>query len=463
MCERWPGPRCNDKCKTRDVKRELLNQIAQAHTRESIEYKTALAELLSSQEIYDTTPRGIKELTETIQNQNIDSSIIPSRYVRGKSTRMMQSEALKEIDNERVSNIAEIVSTMYPVFSKEETETIIASSRENREKAIIKEMSLEVFKNKTFNVKDLDRVIDSNLDTSGEEYYQYVDKIKSGIYEKYGNLPPKNVSEAIQKLDSMDPPNKVSLHAYRSIGNAIEKSKTQLGEEINRIAAIQDAQPKVVAEYFDAYRKDYNEKYASMPAEKQPNPPKDWIEGDLPHNGLIKNETTFFIPRDPATIYAIYKLRTDLNAIPDYLKQSTKLASVDETPNGYTVKYTSRTGKSLKTEQFSSKEELIKTLNQNTKDTTVIFKDSDEQTLSKIKDKHRIITLPDIASKHFDIQQKDPANLSHFFKTESDTLDIYGAMRKRILKTWGTKPTRTQTVNLDFKPDFNTRSSKFVR
>lgn len=463
MCERWPGPRCNDKCKTRDVKKELLNQIAQVHTRESIEYKTALAELLSSQEIYDTTPRGIKELTETIQTQNIDSSIIPSRYLKGKSTRIMQTEALKEIDNERVSNIAEIVSTMYPVFSKEETETIIAASRENREKAVIKEMSVDVFRTQTFNIDGLNQMIDSNLETSGEEYYQYVDKIKTGIYDTYGNNPPKNVTEAIQKLDNMEPPNKVSLYAYRSIGNAIERSKTQLGEEINRISAIQDAQPKVVAEYFDAYRKDYNDNYSSAPSDKQPNPPKDWIEGDLPHNGITKNETTFFLPRDPATVYAIYKLRTDLNAIPDYLKQSTKLASVDETTEGYTVKYTSRTGKSLKTEKFSSKDELIKTLNNDTKDTTIIFKEEDEQTLSKLKDKHRIITLPDVASKHFDLQQKDPANLSHFFKTQSDTLDIYGAMRKRILKTWGTKPTRTQTANLDFKPDFNTRSSKFVR
>lgn len=463
MCERWPGPRCNDKCKNRDTKKELLYQISRVHSRESIEYKKALAELLSSQDVYDTTPRGIKELSESISTDTSGNNIQQSRFVKGKATRMLQTEALKEIDEGRVKDLATIINDLDSTFSIEELETIIAASRENREKAIIGNLIMDVVQSKEKTVEGLEVIIDNHLKTSGDEYYEYVNKIKESIHNEYGTNVPKHVIAAINRLDDMLPPNKVNLHAYRSIGNAIEKSKQQLSEEFDKISAIQDTSPKTVAEYFDAYRKNYTTEYASLAPEQQPNPPKDWIEGDLPSNGLTKAESSFFIPRDPATVYAIYKLRTDLNAIPDYLKQSTKIAAIDDTDEGFTVKYMSRTGKELNVKTFTDRKTLTDELNKDTKDTVLIFKDTDDLTTASIKDKNRIISLPDIAAKHFDIQAKDSKTLSETFKTSNDTLNLYGAMRKRILKTWGTKPTRTQSTNLDFKPTFNTRSTRFVR
>lgn len=463
MCERWPGPRCNDKCKNRDTKKELLYQISRVHSIESIEYKKALAELLSSQDVYDTTPRGIKELSESISTDTSGNNIQQSRFVKGKATRMLQTEALKEIDEGRVKDLATIINDLDSTFSIEELETIIAASRENREKAIIGNLIMDVVQSKEKTVEGLEVIIDNHLKTSGDEYYEYVNKIKESIHNEYGTNVPKHVIAAINRLDDMLPPNKVNLHAYRSIGNAIEKSKQQLSEEFDKISAIQDTSPKTVAEYFDAYRKNYKTEYASLAPEQQPNPPKDWIEGDLPSNGLTKAESSFFIPRDPATVYAIYKLRTDLNAIPDYLKQSTKIAAIDDTDEGFTVKYMSRTGKELNVKTFTDRKTLTDELNKDTKDTVLIFKDTDDLTTASIKDKNRIISLPDIAAKHFDIQAKDSKTLSETFKTSNDTLNLYGAMRKRILKTWGTKPTRTQSTNLDFKPTFNTRSTRFVR
>lgn len=463
MCEKWPGPRCNDKCKNRDIKKALLQQVAKVHSTESFEYKNAVAELLASQETYDTTPRGIAELTETLKTNKITSSIIPARLIKGKTTRLLQTEALKEIENNRVSSIANIISTLYPVFSQEETETIIAAARENREKAVIKNLSFNIFKTQNYSVDNINKTIEDALETSGESYYEYVEKIKNTIHQTYGFNIPEHVQQSLTVLDELMPPNKVSLHAYRSIGHALEKSKQQLNDEFHKISAIQDASPKTVAEYFDAYRQQYKEKYANLPAEQQPNPPKDWIEGDLPRNGLTKNEETFFIPRDPSTLYAIYKLRTDLNAIPDYLKQSTKIAAIDKIGNTYQVKYVSRTGKDLKTETFQTSEEAANILNKQTNDTTIIFKNKEDAADIHIKDRHRIISIPDVASKHFDIQNDSTESLTSFLKTNNNSLDIYGAMRRKILKTWSTKPVRNQTENLDFTPQMNTRSIKFVR
>lgn len=463
MCEVWPGPRCNDKCQARDIKRELFYQISKTHGRDTPEYNNAMSELFESQKVYDTTPQGIKELYNTVAAPEGKASdrLFFERLIQGKSTRIMQTEALKEIQKGRVPALARIIATIDKTFDEEEMESIIASARENREQSLLNNVILKP--QKDLSVEAAEKEIKEINETAGSEYYEYVDKISNAITEIYGNNVPQQLIDDSQLLDNLEPPSEINLHAYRSIGNAINKAKEQTGDEIMRIAAIQDASPKVIAEYFDAYRKQYKEEYAILPQTQQPNPPKEWVEGSLPKSGLTKNETTFFIPRDSATLYAIYKLRTDLNAIPDYLKQSSKISAIDKTGEGFTVTHMSRTGKSIKTETYSDNSELIKILQRDVKDSVIIMDEPNKDILSNVKEKNRLIFLSDIAKKHFNTTSTNTGMLASEFKTKENTLDIYGAMRKKILKTWATKPLRISTPNLDFTPKGESRSIKLVR
>lgn len=462
MCEVWPGPRCNDKCQTRDIKKELFHQIAKVHGKGTPEYNNAMSELLESQKVYDTTPRGIKELEELIVNKPNDplNRINFSRFVQGKSIRMMQSEALKEIQNGRVPALARIISALDGTFSPEEMETIIAASRENREIAVTNDIYLRKNPN-DLTIEAAEDLVNQINSKSGEDYYEYVAKISKSINATYGRNVSQQLINDSQLLDSLEPPSQTNLHAYRSIGNAINKAKEQTRDELMRIAAIQDASPAIIAEYFDAYRQQYKEKYSHLPQKEQPNPPREWIEGSLPKSGLTKNDTTFFVPRDPATLYAIYKLRTDLNAVPDYLKQSSKISAIDKTLDGFTVTHISRTGKHIKQESYPY-DELVNIIKRDSKDAVIIIDEPNKQILD-VANPNKIIFLKDIAKKHFNTTSETVPLLATELKTKESVLDVYGAMRKKILKTWATKSLRTETTNLDFTPKNESRSIKLVR
>lgn len=465
MCEVWPGPRCNDKCQVRDIKRELFYQISKIHGKNTPEYNNAMAELLASQQVYDTTPRGIKELYEEVKKEDSNSvkKLNIYRLIAGKSTRLMQIEALNEIKNGRVSALAKIVSSIDDYYSPEEVEAIIASARENKEEAAINKIHIESALGDGVDVNDIDSKISSINANSGEEYYEYVKKVGEALNAKFGNNISQELIDASHTLDALEPPSEINFHAYRSIGNAINKAKEQTRDEIMRIAAIQDSSPKTIAEYFDAYRVEYNNKYSQLPSTEQPNPPKEWVEGSLPQNGIIKNSSSSFIPRDPATIYAIYKLRTDLNAVPDYLKKSTKYSAIDYNDKGFTVTHVSRTGKELKKENFADLSELNKIIKRDSKDSVIILAEETPDIQKEVSAKDRIISLKDIASKHFNTSSKNMTMLASEFKTQESTLSLYGAMRKKILKTWATKPLRSNTPVLDFAPKGDSRSIKLVR
>ena len=465
MCEVWPGPRCNDKCQVRDVKLELFHQISKTHDRYTPEYQNAMAELLASQQVYDTTPRGIKELYQEVKQGDTPAlhRVNVNRLIAGKSTRIMQTEALKEIQNGRVAALARIISAVDDYFSPEELESIIASARENKEKSALNKAHLNTITGEGIKDDDIEKTINEINSISGAEYYEYVAKIGEALNSKYGNIVPESIRQDTYILDNLEPPSEINFHAYRSIGNAINKAKEQTRDEIMRIAAIQDSSPKTVAEYFDAYREQYKNSYSQLPSVEQPNPPREWIEGSLPQSGFTNNDSSLFIPRDSATIYAIYKLRTDLNAIPDYLKKSTKISAIDYINDGFTVTQVSRTGKELKKEIFSSREELTKIIKRDIKDSVIILEEPTKEIKDEISEKDKLIFINDISSKHFNIASKDVKLLAAEFKTSESILNIYGAMRKKILKTWATKPLRSLTPVLDFTPKGESRSFKLVR
>jgi hypothetical protein len=429
--------------------------------KESFEYNQALAELVSAQEIYDTTPKGLSELSDSLTVS--PSKLKASRYVKGKLTRIMQIDALKEIESGRTLKLAELISTLEPSFDTEELESIIQSSRENRESFILQKANSEMENLDSHDLTISDSLVADAVQDSGESYYQYLDKIVEDLTSK-GLILTEQQEGLISELNSMSPPSTVNMHAYRSIGYAIQKSKSQMSDEISRISAIQDTSPQIAAEYFDAYRTDYKDRYASLNSEEQPNPPKGWIEGENRFSGIINNPSTNFIPRDPATLYAIYKLRTDLDSIPDYLKDSSKITSVDYDELGFYTTQVSRSGKMIKKQSFSNEEDLTKSLIEDMKDSVIMMPTVPEAIYLKSKNKHRFISLSDLSDKHLDLYSGNVKVIAASLKAgDSSTLSLYSGIRKKMLKTWATKPSRATSPKLSFPVKGDSRTVKLVR
>lgn len=461
MCEKRPGPRCNDKCKIRDARIAKYNKLSKTLKKDSVEYKTLVAEIVAAQEVYDTTPKGIEELKEKALAYPDPTNI--SRYAKGKLTRLMQHKALEEIENGRTAAVARIVGSFDSFFDEEELESIIQSARENREKFVLDSLTESILKEEEINLGKVESDISSYNESAEEKYSSYLDKMEDNLSKRFNGSIPSDLKKDMELLRSLDAPTDINLHTYRSIGFAIEKSKRQVDNEISRIAAIQDTSSIVAAEYFDAYRNEYKTKYANLSPELQPNPPREWLEGELNGNGLTKNRSSNFIPRDPATVFAIYKLRTDLEAVPDFLKQSTKITAVDFNGTGYKLTQVSRSGKAIQKMEAANEQELSSLIVKSLNDSVILMPRVPDSIYEKSSNKSRFISIADIAQKHFNFADVNTDTLKDYVGSNGDTLSLYSALRKKMLKTWSTKPSRVNSDKLSFKPTGASRSIQLVR
>ena len=465
MCEPWPGPFCDEKTNDRDIKLAQFKEIIKTCEPDSVQYVESLYRLISAQEIYDLTPQGIKELqAEFSKTHKTFNPALISRVVRATMFRMFQQEALEEIKNGRVKALAEIVSLYEKTYNVNQVETIIHSTREAvQESAITKAINYCNTEDVSMNETKIDTIMAETYNTQEEEYVKYLTNLEQALNKKYDNVLPQKVSKNMKLLKTLPAPTKALMKTYTSLGNALEYSKKQLKEELGRIAAIQDTTVETVAEYFDAYRNQYDDHYASLPTPKQPFPPKIWVEGELYDNGLAKTKTTSFIPKDPATLYAIHRLRIDLNAVPDYLKLSTKLISIEPAGEGYVAKHVTRTGKQLGKEVEPTMFSLPSLIKSNIKDSVIIMFEEPEGELKEYVAQGKIISIKDILNKHFDLPKKTLKFFNEYFAPTKDPNEMYSLLRKKMLKTWSSKPVRANTPKMTHAPTGDSKYLTIVR
>jgi DNA polymerase III epsilon subunit-like protein len=312
MCEEFPGPRCSyDAAKKVQARQRRLLEAQEKFGANSHQALLAQARYDKAVEEYDATPEGIQALTTQIATDPTDNIATRRLYV-GESIRALQTNALKEIKMQRVSNLAFITSGIKDFYDAEEAESIITSNRENAEK-------YKFYKN----AKPIDY-------TSDEEHYaKYVENLKIALHNKFEGKVPAEYTKAVEALKDMPAPDGVNMGAYDSLPRAFDTSRRQMISEIRNAAALQGVSPKIAAEYYEAYRKQYKDNFASLPTSERPDPPENWVRGEFANSGYAKDFTSSFAPHDPASMYAIYRLRADQSAIPDYMKQSQAIASID--------------------------------------------------------------------------------------------------------------------------------------
>jgi len=462
MCEPWPGPRCNDKTKDRDVKLAQFKETLKHYSPESTEYSISLSQLVAAQHIYDTTPKGISELEEEFNKIHKKfNPALTSRTIRAKTSRAFQVHALEEIRNGRVTNLAKIASIYETVFTKQEIETILTCAREAvEESAIRKAIRKGNNSDISMNHNGLEEIVSTPNLPADDEYKQFLNNLQETLARI---KPTAEVKEAFETLTKLPAPTAVNMKVYTSLGNALEYSKKQLAEELGRIAAIQDVSLKTAAEYYEAYKDQYTQSFSHLPLDSQPMPPKTWIEGELNENGITKTPSTMFIPRTPASLYAIYRLRVDLTAIPDYLKQSSKIIAIYPKGEGFLAKHLSRTGKQLGKEIHPNIHSLLSLVKNPAENSVIMTLFEPEGPLAEYVKEGKIISIPDFVSKHFDLPNKEAKFIADYFKTEEDPIALYSTIRKKILKTWSSNQTRSHIPKLAFSPTGDSAYVSLVR
>jgi hypothetical protein len=421
MCEKKPGPRCNDGCKIRAKKLAAYKKVS-SYSKNSQEYLSASLELVEAQSIYDSTPKGISELEAKLSSE--PTTLLAKRLFIGKTTRAMQYAALDEHKNGRQEIVANLVSRIYSHYSPEEIHTIIDGTRENYEQVVINSHASKILTSDP----DFQKLEESIFKKSKETYNDFLNRLEGTVDSEY-----------LDKLKEMAPPYDYIVNIYSSAGMAVKKADEQMGRLFKSISVLQDSEPNTVKKYFNLYKKEFIEKYSSLSKEAQPTPPREWVEGFISGNGITRNENTMLIPRLPETQYAIYKLIVDYSAIPDYEKSASKITFVDFINGEITVKELTRTGKSIQN-QTSDQLKFIDYLKTNKINNTFISASPEVSNIIRQQDLPMLF-IPDVTKIMFDLPSHDAEGLHNFFNTK-DSQELYSMVKKKALKTWNTKPSR---------------------
>lgn len=420
MCEVAPGPRCSF-----DMSQKLKARV-KAYNAAHLNSKTIptqlnllKAKVMVAQQEYDATPSGLNELKKELE-LNPTSKTIEQRYIIATITRQQQTTALEEIKNGRVAIISEIYETLIPGYDKEQISSLMETIREDEEKTAVV-LALEK------PVSDL-----NNPKTSTETQWSH-------FVEHLASLSP-NHSTHIEKLKTLPAPDEENLSVYRNVQSYVSKSKQHLNYQIREIANLQNTNPNVALAHYNAYRNQYLNTFASLPASLQPNPPSNWVKGEFNNSGFAQSPTSKYAPHDKASMYAIHRLRSDETAIPDYMKQVKQYVEVSAGANNEIVVNTySPSGKKVKETAFPA----------NTKPGVIQYelegKIMFQAQPGTVTNAQPAINSNDYVSKHFDFPSYRSVNIGGFLAMSEPTpAEIFFNAKKRVKKIWNSKPARAE-------------------
>lgn len=311
MCNAYPGTRC-----WKDTDDKYREKIQDADTtkkqygEDSYEYSLASERVSIAEQRRDATKEGISRLKNLIETEN---NVAPyrARLANAERTYAMQTNAAAEIRNGRVKLISTLAPNPDGYFSQDELDSIVEAQREFKERMAHKYGSTPVVR------------------TTPKTYQAFCDDIAYRLRQEHKGKIPAAQKEALAELRKMDVPDSVSLGAYKDMENAVAKSRKALTEEITKIAALQNVDRATAERFYDGYRNQYVKEFAHLDPQDQPNPPKHWVKGEFKFAGYKKDFNSSFAPSDPASMYAVFRLRSDPNAIPGKYKTVKEIASID--------------------------------------------------------------------------------------------------------------------------------------
>jgi hypothetical protein len=463
MCEPWPGPRCSyDMSKKRLAREGRVLKDVKKFGANSPQALLALARLENADNEYNATPEGVARLQKAIK-ENPEDSTPKNKLALALTTRAMQVNAANEIKSGRVKNLTNVISGLTDFYEPAEIKSVIESSREDVEKTALRSPT--------------------NVDLSAKEkdYKRYLGNIETALNKKHPQGLPTDVAESLQSLKVQDAPDAVNMKAYDNLPPALDKARAQLVSEIRNVSALQGVEPSVAAEYYEAYRKQYAENFAHLSEKDRPDPPEHWVRGEFSQSGYTKDPTSSFAPHDAASIYAMYRLRSDDSAIPDYVKNSMSIASVNLSTSGGGTKETTSPSKGtiddISIVSYSPEGKKIDTFSHSIKNSPN-WNNASINISSQLRGKMLLsanvkqerswlsthvegfnakrtpsIDPIEISRKHFDLPDHKmkticdnndiPYRNSSKLVTEAQmTGEVFFKLRKTVKKTWSSKPAR---------------------
>lgn len=311
MCNAYPGTRC-----WKDTDDKYGEKVQEAETAkeafgdESYEYSVAAERVAIAEQRRDATKEGIKRLRNLIETEN---NVAPyrARLAAAERTYAMQTNAAAEIKNGRAKLIATLAPNPDNYFSPEELDSIVEAQREYKERSAHKYGSTPTVR------------------MTPKTYQVFCDDIAYRLRKEHKGKIPAEQQEALTALRAMTPPDSVNIGAYKDMESAVERSRKALTSEISKIAALQNVDRGTAERFYDGYRNQYLKDYSHLDPKDQPNPPKHWVKGEFKFAGFKKDFSSNFAPSDPASMYAVFRLRSDPQAIPDKYKTVKEIASID--------------------------------------------------------------------------------------------------------------------------------------
>lgn len=310
MCYPLPYPRCSNHTRIalQKAQAEFDKVVASGIDEKSIEYATAKTNLSVAKSAYRTTPEAIEAMEKELENEDLDDKQkkdLARTILRSKLKRQAQMNALHEYESGRLEAMSVLIAADSSRFDKEEMKNIL----ENHTQVV----AASKFANKNADFSPI----------SQEEHDAYIASL-----EEKGNLSEEE-QNAIATLKASKPFDRNTYEAYQKADEAIEKAEVAVTLEQTRIGGLHNVDAITARNYYEAYRKQYKEEYANLPADERPDPPRNWLKNDMKNLAPMGQKEYKYLPGDSASNYAAFRLRADENSIPAEKKQPRVYASID--------------------------------------------------------------------------------------------------------------------------------------
>lgn len=266
----------------------------------------------------------IAKMVAKTNNNPITNELDTTDLIANFKSFSRQDQA-NEQKNGRYWKVSEISHSLQDMLDEDEVNTLAESSRNFYETQVIRKIIKE-------------EIFPQQIQATEYEYQTTLDLIEDKLSEAHGGTIPAHLQESLETLRNMEPPTLIALKAYRYLYgedsdkmNAMSRAQVAIMGEIKNIASLTNTDRKTAAAYYEAYRQQYRQEFAHLPENERPDAPQEWINTKNPTSGFkAPGMLGNYMPSDPASLYASYRLRSDPEAIPSILKNSEELyASID--------------------------------------------------------------------------------------------------------------------------------------
>lgn len=266
----------------------------------------------------DCTPEGMKALDAEIASLNMDddsdeAKALLARRRQVQWTRQFEESRRIEEENGRQHDISSLHQKLPDAegFDDAQFDSIVENVRFYKER-----MAARMTR----------RDKDFSAPVSPAAWNKYLDSTEKTLQNE--GVYDDEAQALVAKLRASDPPDTISMNSYSSIPDYIAQAKEEQNGQIELAADYADTNADTAKRYFEGYRQQYQDIAAQDP-DNTPDVPAHWVAGRFKDSGMVKQRDSSIAPADPASMYALYRIRADDDAIPSELKHHRNIASID--------------------------------------------------------------------------------------------------------------------------------------